>query len=165
MSVQMTFLDDVYPNWSPQKKHGNVLFESETCEWETPKTLFDALNAEFHFTLDPCATDKNAKCDRYFTKDDDGLEQDWGSEAVYCNPPYGLNIGSWVKKCYEHGLKGHTAVMLVPARTDTRWFHRYVYGKAEIRFIKGRIKYSNAKNNAPFPSMIVIYRGNVCESV
>lgn len=136
------------------------MFSSSTDEWETPKDLFDRLNDEFRFTLDVCATAENAKCSRYFTKEQDGLLHDWTGETVWCNPPYGKGMDAWCRKCLEHSIGGGTAVMLIPARTDTRWFHEYVYGKAEIRFVRGRLKYGNAKWNAPFPSMIVIYRGN-----
>lgn len=137
---------------------GNVLFSSCTSEWYTPQYLFDVLDREFHFTLDPCSTDENAKCEKHFTKEQDGLNQDWSGETVFCNPPYGREIIDWVRKCYEHFVGGGTAVMLIPARTDTKWFHQYVYGKAEVRFIKGRVKFGGAKFNAPFPSMIVIYQ-------
>lgn len=138
-----------------------IMFSSETDLWSTPQDFFDELNAEFHFTLDPCATRENAKCARFFTVEDDGLKQDWQGETVFCNPPYGREIGKWVKKCYEESKKpGTTVVMLIPARTDTSYFHDYIYGKArEIRFIRGRLKFGDAKNSAPFPSAIVIFRG------
>ena len=138
----------------------NVHFMSQSNEWSTPQDLFNQLNNEFDFTLDPCATDDNTKCKKYYTKNEDGLRQNWGGENVFVNPPYGREISRWVKKCYDEYLKGQTIVMLIPARTDTRYFHDYIYGKAEIRFIKGRIKFSNAKQGAPFPSMIVIWRQN-----
>lgn len=134
------------------------MYSSDSCEWETPQQLFDELDAEFHFTLDVCSTDENAKCEKHFTKADDGLAQDWTGETVWCNPPYGRGMKDWCIKCYEHFMGGGTAVMLIPARTDTSCFHDWIYGKAEIRFIRGRLKYGNAKWNAPFPSMIVIYR-------
>ena len=138
----------------------DALFSSKSDEWATPQWLFDKLNNEFHFTLDPCATAENAKCQKYYTMSDNGLTQDWGNETVFCNPPYGRSAINWIKKCYHHSIKrgGGTAVMLIPARTDTKAFHEYIYGKAEVRFIKGRLKFGNAKYNAPFPSMIVIYR-------
>ena len=135
----------------------DALFSSNSTEWETPQDLFDELNQEFAFTLDVCATEENHKCDKYFTIKENGLIQDWWKERVFCNPPYGREISSWVKKCAEHnGL----SVMLLPARTDTKWFHDYIYQKqnAEIRFIKGRLKFGGAKNSAPFPSMIVVFR-------
>lgn len=133
-----------------------ALFSSNTDEWATPQAFFDDLNKEFHFTLDVCANEQNHKCAIYFTKDDDGLAQNWGGHIIWCNPPYGRDIANWVKKCSEHT---GVAVMLLPARTDTRWFHDYIYQKAEIRFIKGRLKFGGAKNPAPFPSMVVVFRG------
>ena len=137
----------------------NGVFSSQTDEWATPQSLFDKLNAEFHFDLDPCATDENHKCAQYYTKADDGLTKNWGGWSVFCNPPYGRQIGKWVRKAYEEAQKpGTTVVLLVPARTDTKWFHDYIYGKAEIRFIKGRVRFGNSKHGAPFPSMIVVWR-------
>ena len=136
-----------------------ALLTSTTPEWETPQDFFDALNAEFHFTLDPCSTDENAKCEKHYTKEQDGLAQDWKGETVFCNPPYGREMGKWIRKCHDHAARGGgTAVMLVPARTDTAVFHDYIYGKAEIRFLRGRLHFSGAKHNAPFPSMIVVFR-------
>ena len=120
-----------------------ALFSSNSEEWETPQELFNRLNDEFNFTVDVCATEKNHKCAKYFTKEQNGLTQDWHGEVVWCNPPYGRTIGEWVKRCCEH--KG-VAVMLLPARTDTKWFHEYIYGNNEIRFIRGRLKFNNSKN-------------------
>lgn len=111
---------------------------SNNEEWETPQDLFNELNKEYHFTLDPCASELNHKCDKYFTKADDGLSKDWTGETVFCNPPYGRNIKAWVKKCSEEKA---TVVMLIPARTDTSYFHDYIYGKAEIIFLRGRLKF------------------------
>jgi len=133
----------------------DVLFSSKTEMWETPQWLFDELNDEFHFDLDCCAVPENAKCKRYFTPEQDGLAQEW-TGTVWCNPPYGREIGKWCKKASESAC---TVVMLVPARTDTKWFHDYCYGMAEIRFLRGRLKFGDAKNSAPFPSMVVIWRG------
>lgn len=133
------------------------LLSSKTDLWETPQDFFEKLNDEFNFNLDPCALPTNAKCSEYFTPDIDGLKQDWGGKRVFCNPPYGRKLGTWVKKCYEESKKGTMVVMLIPARTDTAYFHDYIYNKAEIRFLRGRLKFSNAKNCAPFPSMLVIY--------
>ena len=134
------------------------MFSSKTDLWSTPNDFFDKLNDEFHFTLDPCSTHGNAKCYKHFTEEENGLLQDWGNEVVFCNPPYGRQIKDWVKKSYEESQKGNTTVvMLIPARTDTIYFHEYIYHKAEIRFIKGRLKFGNAKNSAPFPSMVVIF--------
>ena len=135
------------------------LFTSITDEWATPQALFDELDREFHFTLDPCALLCNAKCPKFYTPDIDGLKQNWGGQNVFCNPPYGREISKWVKKCYEESKKPNTlVVMLIPARTDTSYFHDYIYHKAEIRFIRGRLHFNEAKNSAPFPSMVVIYK-------
>lgn len=134
------------------------MMSSNTPEWATPQSFFDALNREFSFTLDPCSTHENAKCEKHYTKEDDGLTKSWEGESVFCNPPYGRELPKWVKKCYEESQKGALVVMLIPARTDTRWFHDYIYGKAEIRFIKGRLRFGGSNQNAPFPSMIVIWQ-------
>lgn len=135
------------------------MFTSTTDLWNTPQAFFDELNAEFHFTLDPCANDDNHKCDKYYTEQQDGLLQDWGGQIVFCNPPYGRAIGAWVKKCYEESRKPDTlVVMLIPARTDTSYFHDYIYHKAELRFIRGRLHFNEAPQGAPFPSMVVVFR-------
>ena len=136
-----------------------LMFSSETDLWATPQDFFDGLNEEFNFTLDPCAIPENAKCNKFYTLEDDGLKQNWGGETVFCNPPYGKAIKDWVKKCYDESLKPDTkVVMLIPARTDTIYFHQYIYNKAkEIRFIKGRLKFGESKNSAPFPSMVVVF--------
>lgn len=135
------------------------LFTSQTCEWATPKKTFDELNLEFNFTLDPCCNSDNKKCEKFFTKEDNGLVQDWSGNIVFCNPPYGREIKHWVKKCSEESKKPNTkVVMLIPARTDTIYFHDYIYKKAsEIRFLKGRLKFNDCKTPAPFPSMVVIF--------
>ena len=133
-----------------------ALFSSKTDLWETPQVLFDKLNAEFHFTLDACAISENAKCHHYYTPEQNGLSQNWAG-IVWCNPPYGRKVGDWVKKASESNC---TVVMLLPARTDTRWFHDYIYHKAEIRFIRGGLHFGGSKNSAPFPSMIVIFRSD-----
>jgi site-specific DNA-methyltransferase (adenine-specific) len=136
-----------------------VMFSSETDLWATPQEFFNELDKEFNFDLDPCATSENAKCDKYFTVLENGLKQDWKGHKVFCNPPYGRAIRDWIKKCYEESLKPNTTVvMLIPARTDTTYFHDYIYHKAkEIRFIRGRLKFGNATNSAPFPSMVVVF--------
>lgn len=134
----------------------DVHFSSKTNEWATPQAFFDQLDQEFNFTLDVAATPENAKCDRYFTQSDDGLSQSWDNETIWCNPPYGRQLGSWVKKASE--ARGGVVVMLIPARTDTKYFHEYIYNKAQIRFIKGRLKFGDSKNSAPFPSMVVIFK-------
>ncbi len=138
------------------------LFSSEKQDWCTPQQFFDELDTEFHFVLDAAATYQNSKCKRYFTPKENGLIQSWDvGGAVYCNPPYGKDIGLWIKKAYEESQKGITIVMLIPARTDTKYFHEYIYHKADIRFVKGRLKFTDengvSKGTAPFPSMIVIY--------
>ena len=136
-----------------------VMFSSKTDLWSTPNSFYDKLNEEFHFTLDPCSTHDNHKCEKYFTKEDDGLSKSWFGETVFCNPPYGREIKNWVKKCYIESMQKDTNVVaLLPARTDTEWFHTYIYNKAkEIRFVKGRLKFGDSKNSAPFPSMVVIF--------
>lgn len=139
----------------------DVMFSSKTDQWSTPQDLFDELNEEFRFTLDPCADETNHKCDLYFTKEDDGLSQPWCGNTVFCNPPYGREIGKWVEKAwFVNYACGDCVVMLIPARTDTRWFHEYIYNNpyAEVRFLKGRLKFGDSKNSAPFPSMVVVFR-------
>ena len=136
-----------------------VLFSSKEEKWATPQDFFDKLNDEFHFTLDVAASPDNAKCANYFTEEQDGLVQSWGGHTVWCNPPYCRKTGLWVKKAYEeHQRTGCTVVMLLPSRTDVRWFHDYILGKAEIRFIKGRLKFGGNKNSASFPSIVVTSR-------
>lgn len=135
-----------------------ALYSSRTDEWPTPQAFFDALDAEFGFTLDPCASPGNTKCQTYFTQEDDGLKQDWGRHRVFCNPPYGKTMREWARKCYEASQAGATIVLLAHSRTDTRWFHEWVYGKAEIRFVKGRLKFGDGTQSAPFPSMVAIFR-------
>lgn len=140
-----------------------VMFSSNTDQWATPQYFYDELDREFHFTLDLCADENNHKCELYFDKQTNGLNQNWGGNQVYCNPPYGREIGKWVEKCSIESQKENTmCVMLIPARTDTKWFHDYIYKKpnVEIRFIKGRLKFGDSTNSAPFPSMVVIFRGN-----
>ena len=138
----------------------DVHYSSKTNEWSTPQDFFDELDKEFNFTLDPCATRENAKCTKYFTVEDDGLKQDWSNDIVFMNPPYGRDIKYWIKKAYEESLNGATVVCLIPSRTDTAYWHNYIFGKADdIRFIKGRLKFGGSKNPAPFPSAIIIYKG------
>lgn len=148
-----------------------ALLSTGKDDWETPKDFYEKLDDEFHFTLDPCCTHESAKCERHYTKDDDGLSKDWSGEIVFCNPPYSKkgNQDAWVKKCYTESLKPNTTVVaLLPARTDTNRFHDYILGKAEIRFIRGRLVFEvdgkpligkNGKPQpSPFPSMICIWR-------
>lgn len=141
----------------------NVMYSSKTEIWGTPQDFFDELNKEFNFNLDPCALPFNAKCENFFTPEQDGLKQSWEGFRVFCNPPYGRKIKDWVKKCYEESKKKDTlVVMLIPARTDTSYFHEFIYHKArDIRFVRGRLKFvsvdGDKQNPAPFPSMVVVF--------
>ena len=129
---------------------------SASNEWTTPADLFAGLDAEFHFDLDVASTDDNALCERHYTQEQDGLSQPWDG-SVWCNPPYGREIGKWMRKAAESNGGGVT-VCLVPARTDTRWWHEWIVGKAtEIRFVRGRLKFGGSDSGAPFPSAIVVY--------
>jgi phage N-6-adenine-methyltransferase len=134
----------------------DVHFSSATDLHATPQDFFDALNAEFGFQTDVCAIESNAKCANYFTPEQDGLAQEWAG-ICWMNPPYGRTIGRWMRKAYESSMEGATVVCLVPARTDTNWWHDYAM-KGDIRFIKGRLKFGDAKNSAPFPSAVVVFK-------
>ena len=134
----------------------SVHFSSKSDLWETPQEFFDTYNAVYVFTLDVCATTENSKCPAFFTQEMNGLAQEWSGNC-WMNPPYGRTIGQWMKKAYESSLKGATVVCLVPARTDTAWWHDYAM-KGEIEFLRGRLKFGGHKNNAPFPSAIVVMR-------
>lgn len=138
----------------------DVMFSSKTDLWATPQDFFDEMDKEFSFTLDVCALPENAKCKVYYSPEVDGLTQPWNGR-VWCNPPYGREIGKWVRNAYLATASGsaEVVVMLLPARTDTRWFHEYIYQKAEIRFVKGRLKFGGCLNSAPFPSMVCVFRG------
>ena len=141
-----------------------ALLSSKKMDWCTPNDLFNDLNAEFNFVLDAAVTDKTAKCNAYFTPENDALSQSWDKGgAVFCNPPYGKEIKKWVKKAYDESLAGvGPIVLLIPARTDTSYFHDFIWGKAEVRSLRGRIKFTdddgNTSDPAPFPSMVVVYR-------
>lgn len=137
--------------------NADVMFSSKTDLWETPKDFFDKLDAEFRFNLDVCALPENAKCAAFYSPDVDGLSQPWYGRC-WCNPPYGRQVGRWVAKAAQSASEGATVVMLLPARTDTAWFHDYIYGRAEVRFVRGRLKFGGSANSAPFPSMVVIFR-------
>ena len=143
-----------------------ALLSSKKMDYCTPQDFFDQLNQEFHFTLDVAVTEKSAKCKDYYTPETDGLNSPWNRNggAVFCNPPYGREIGKWVRKAYEESKRGTTIVLLIPSRTDTAYFHDYIYGKAEIRFLRGRLCFTdedgNSYNAAPFPSMIAVYNGS-----
>lgn len=146
-----------------------VLLSSKNMNWCTPQDFFDKLNTEFHFVLDAAATERSAKCENYFTPETDGLTSSWHcGGAVFCNPPYGRQTRKWVQKAYAEAQSGQTIVLLIPARTDTKFFHDFIYGKAEIRFLRGRLTFTDEDGNprrdkkgrtmpAPFPSMVVIY--------
>lgn len=137
-----------------------ALFSHDSDEWETPQWLFDKLNKEFNFNLDLAATKENAKTSMFCSKENSGLTGIFrGNFNIWCNPPYS-DIKNWCKRCYELSNDVNIVVMLVPARTDTKWFHEFCYNQknVEIRFIKGRLKFGESKNSAPFPSMIVIFR-------
>ncbi|MBA3833681.1 MAG: adenine methyltransferase [Chthoniobacterales bacterium] len=142
----------------PAAPGANVHFSSQTVEWPTPQWLFEALHAEFGFTLDPCSTHENAKCPKHYTRSDSGLLKTWQAEVVWMNPPYGTEIAAWMRKAHDAAMNdGATCVCLVPARTDTAWWHE-VAMKHEIRLLRGRLTFDGAENPAPFPSAIVVMR-------
>ena len=133
------------------------LFTSNKDEYATPTDLFNELDKKYHFTLDPCATSENAKCKKYYTIKENGLLKSWKGEIVFCNPPYS-KIKLWVEKCFlEFKNNNATIVLLIPARTDTQYFHNYILNQAKIIFLKGRLHFNNSKNSAPFPSILCIY--------
>lgn len=136
------------------------IYSSDKMDWGTPNKLFERLNNYFNFTLDPCSSHENKKCEKNFTIEDDGLQQDWSQDVVFMNPPYGNMLKDWVQKAYEESLKGATVVCLVPSRTDVRWFHDWCYGKGELVFLNRRLAFEGSNNKAPFPSMLVIYNSN-----
>jgi len=137
-----------------------LMFSSKSNEWETSQDFFDKLNKKYKFTLDPCATHENHKCDKYYTIEDNGLAQSWESERVFVNPPY-ADIGKWVEKAYKEATKNSAVVvLLIPSRTDTKYWHNYIMKSAStIYFVKGRLKFSGTKNTAPFPSAVVVFGG------
>ena len=140
-----------------------IMFSSKSNDWATPQDFYNQLDAEFGFTLDPCASQSSAKCSSFYTADDDGLSKNWEGQTVFMNPPYGRKIGNWIQKAYEEGEKGNTRVVaLIPARTDTKYWHNYCMKATEIRFVKGRLKFGqgNTKNSAPFPSAVVVFSGS-----
>jgi len=139
----------------PGRRLNQGLFSSLSPEWPTPDAVFDVLDGRYHFTLDACATAENAKCERFFTPEQDALRQEW-TGSVYVNPPYGREISRWMKKALESSERGATVVCLVPSRTDTDWWHNYSM-KGNIFFIRGRLRFGNAQNSAPFPSAIVVF--------
>ncbi|MFT8362938.1 MAG: phage N-6-adenine-methyltransferase [Sporolactobacillus sp.] len=137
----------------------DALFKSEKMDWETPQWLFDQLNEEFDFGLDAAANALNRKCDSWISEEIDALQADWyGDGNVWLNPPYGRHIGQWIEKAYQESRKGMTVVVLVPARTDTAWWHDWAMQADEIRFIRGRLKFVGAASSAPFPSAILVFK-------
>jgi len=139
-----------------------VMFSSKTGEWSTPQDFFDKLNWRFGpFSLDPCATIDNTKCANFFTEAEDGLSKSWEGFKVFVNPPYGRGIDKWIKKAYEESRKDNTmVVMLIPARPDTKYWHDYVMKADEVYFIRGRLKFGDSENSAPFPSAVVVFDGS-----
>lgn len=133
----------------------DVHYSSATDLWETPQEFFDVLNEEFHFGTDVCALPENAKCEKFYSPEQNGLKQEW-TGVCWCNPPYGRQIGKWVEKAAKSDA---TVVMLLPARTDTKWFHDWILPNAEVRFVRGRLRFGGSNNNAPFPCMVVVFRG------
>lgn len=135
----------------------SALFSSNSDEWETPREFFAQITERFGtLELDVCASKENAKCARFFSPEEDGLSQEWSPARCWMNPPYGRTIGLWMKKAYEESQKGALVVCLVPARTDTAWWHDYA-ALGKVMFIRGRLKFGNAKNSAPFPSAVVVF--------
>lgn len=144
--------------------NNDLMFSSAKGEWETPQDFFNKLNEEFRFTLDVCALPDNAKCDRYFTPEQDGLAAAWRGETCWMNPPYGRErTGKWIQKAYEESLKGATVVCLIPARTDTKAWHDYCMRADEIRFVRGRLRFGGVKDAAPFPSAVIIFKPTATE--
>lgn len=133
-----------------------VLHSSKDMAWPTPRYVFDALDMEFDFTLDPCCVEATAKCEKFFTPKEDGLKQDWSEDRVFMNPPYGSELGRWMKKAFEESKRGALVVCLVPARVDVEWWHDYAI-RGDIRFLKGRIRGSNGQS-WPFPAAVVVFR-------
>lgn len=136
------------------QNNADAIFSRNSENWETPDEIFKKYDDIYHFTLDVCADESNHKCERYFTKNQDGLKQNWDGEICWCNPPYGRKIAKFVEKAY---LSNALTVMFIPAMVDTKWFHSYIYKQHEIEFIPGRVRFKGAMHNAPFPSMIVIF--------
>ena len=149
-------------------KHRNdSRYRGKGRHWATPPKVFDPLNLEFNFTLDPCATDRSAKCWFYFTEREDGLAQSWGTHRVFMNPPYGAEIRPWIKKARESAAAGALVVALLPAETDSDWWHEHIVDIAEVRYIRGRPRFivhmedGTEKWASPFrPCVVVIWRPN-----
>ena len=135
----------------------NGLFTSKTDQWATPQNFFDKLNAQYNFELDVCADKTNHKVEKYYDEQTNGLIQPWAPYKCWMNPPYGRVIGQWMKKAYDESQLGALVVCLVPARTDTKWWHDYAM-RGGVEFIRGRLKFGDSKNSAPFPSAIVVFK-------
>lgn len=138
-----------------------TMFSSKTGNWATPQEFFDKLNWRFGpFDLDPCADPSNTKCANFFTEAEDGLSKSWEGFTCFINPPYGRGIENWIKKAYEETRReGTRVVMLIPARTDTKYWHQYIMKADEVYFVKGRLKFGDSENSAPFPSAVVVFDG------
>jgi len=158
------------------KQSQQIMFSSTSSEWQTPHAFYDKLDATFSFDLDPCATPLTAKCEKYFTPEENGLLQDWSGHRVFMNPPYGRGVDKWLKKAFEESATPHTTVVcLIPARTDTKYWHKYCMKADEIYFVKGRLKFVQQQvtdtaittccNAAPFPSAVVVFRGPPIEGM
>jgi site-specific DNA-methyltransferase (adenine-specific) len=158
------------------KQSQQTMFSSESSEWQTPQKFYDKLDQTFKFDLDPCASALTTKCEKYFTPEKDGLLQDWSGHRVFMNPPYGRGVDKWLKKAYEESANPHTTVVcLIPARTDTKYWHKYCMNADEIYFVKGRLKFAQQQvtdttvttccNAAPFPSAVVVFRGPPVEGM
>lgn len=133
-----------------------IVFSKKSDKWNTPIDFYNKLNNLYSFDLDPCSDNNNLKTKNFYTEKENGLIQKWKGN-VFCNPPYS-NIKQWVKKCSEEKYNCNIIVLLIPARTDTKYFHEYIYNQCDIEFIKGRLKFGNSKNSAPFPSMLVFFK-------
>jgi phage N-6-adenine-methyltransferase len=146
------------------KETQKLMFSSNSAEWSTPKNFYEKLNNRFQFDLDPCCTKETSKCEEFYTEEDDGLTKSWSGKRVFMNPPYGRGIDKWIEKAYKEGQKLNTQVVcLIPARTDTKYWHKFCMKASEIYFVKGRLHFENKgaeqTNAAPFPSAVVIFRG------
>ena len=142
-------------------KGQKVLFSSKSDEWETPPTIFNKISETFTFDIDVCASAENRKAENFYSRDDDGLSISWPQNSTcWMNPPYS-QIKHWVEKAKLESLNGSTTVALLPSRTDTIWFHKYIYSNqnVDVHFLKGRLKFQGAEHSAPFPSMVCIFWG------
>ena len=152
------------PNTTNHANRLTVMHSSDRMDWATPKALYDELDREFRFTIDVCASDWNAKHERYWTLSDNALLQDWSAEVCFMNPPYGRGIRNWVEKARIEASRGALVVALIPSRTETSYWHDFIEGIAEVRFIRGRVRFERLDSptyDAPFASAIVIWRPKV----